>query len=69
MAIWLETPRDQRLARGISRDGEPLRPQWDRWMAEEDAFFERDGTRDRADLIVDGSPSEPHDPDLEFITA
>jgi adenylate kinase family enzyme len=37
--------------------------------AEEDAFFERDGTRDRADLIVDGSPSEPHDPDLEFITA
>jgi uridine kinase len=69
MAIWLETPRDQRLARGISRDGEPLRPQWDLWMAEEDAFFERDGTRDRADLIVDGSPSEPLDPDLEFITA
>jgi uridine kinase len=69
MAIWLETPRDQRLARGISRDGEPMRPQWDSWMAEEDAFFERDGTRDRADLIVDGSPTVPHDPDLEFITA
>jgi hypothetical protein len=67
-AIWIETPREMRLERGIERDGESMRPAWDRWMAEEDAFYARDRTRERADLIVDGSPTLPHDPETEFVT-
>lgn len=66
-AIWVETPRPMRLARGLDRDGEAMRPQWDAWMAEEDAHYARDRTRDRADLIVDGAPSAAHDPDSEFV--
>jgi uridine kinase len=67
MAIWIESPREVRLKRGIDRDGEAMRPAWDRWMAEEDAFFESDWTRERTDLIVDGSPTLPHDPETEFV--
>lgn len=67
MAIWIEAPRAERMSRGIARDGETMRPAWEHWMAEEDAHFARDRTRDRADLIVDGSPSAPHDPDEEFV--
>lgn len=67
MGIWIDTPRDERMARGIARDGETMRPDWEHWMAEEDAHFARDRTRDRADLIVDGSPSVPHDPEEEFV--
>jgi uridine kinase len=67
-AIWIETPREMRLRRGIERDGESMRPAWDQWIAEEDAFFARDRTRERADLIVDGSPTLPHDPETEFVT-
>lgn len=67
LAIWVETPRAERLDRGIDRDGEPQRPQWERWMAEEDDFFARDEARDRANLIVDGSPAELDDPDVEFL--
>ena len=67
MAIWLESPREVRLKRGIERDGESMRPAWDRWMAEEDAFFDSDRTRERADIIVDGSPTLPHDPETEFV--
>ena len=68
MAIWIESPREVRLARGLERDGEAMRLAWDKWMAEEDAFFERDGTRERADVIVDGAPTLSHDPDVEFVT-
>jgi uridine kinase len=67
LAVWVETPRDLRLARGIARDGEAMRPQWDAWMAEEDAHYALDRTRDRADVIVDGAPSLTHDPETELI--
>jgi uridine kinase len=53
--VWVEAPAELRLARGIERDGEALRPQWIRWMADEAALFAREGTRSRADLLVDGT--------------
>jgi uridine kinase len=67
VAVWIETPRATRLARGIARDGESMRPEWDAWMEAEDAFFERDRARERADVVVDGAPTERHDPDAEFV--
>lgn len=50
--IWVEAPADERLRRGIARDGESHRGLWERWMREEAAFFERDRTRERADFVV-----------------
>lgn len=54
--IWLEADRDERFRRGIERDGETYLPHWLRWAEQEDALFATDGTRDRADLIIDTSP-------------
>ena len=54
--IWLEADREERYRRGIERDGELYRPYWSRWAACEDALFARDGTRSRADLIINTSP-------------
>jgi glycosidase len=67
--IWLEAPPERRLQRGLARDGDSARPDWELWMAEEDAFYARDPVRAQADLVVDGDPMLPHDPDLEFIAA
>jgi hypothetical protein len=58
-AVWVDAPREVRMRRGLERDGVGMRAHWDRWMAAEDAFFEADGTRDRADLVVDGDASAP----------
>lgn len=66
-AIWIETPRTARLARGITRDGESMLAQWETWMAEEDVHFAVDGSRDRADVVVDGAPSLSHDPESEHL--
>ena len=55
LLVWIEAPADVRLARGIARDGELLRPQWERWMIHERQHAERERTRERADLILDGS--------------
>ena len=54
--IWLEADLDERFRRGIERDGEPYLPHWRRWAAREQALFALDGTRSRADLIVDTTP-------------
>lgn len=54
LRVWVEATRDKRLARGIARDGEQNRPQWLRWSATEDAHFRTDGTKARADILVDG---------------
>lgn len=57
--VWVEAPRDVRLRRGIDRDGEALRAQWHAWQDAEDAHFARCRTRDRADLVVDGTAGAP----------
>jgi uridine kinase len=67
VVVWVEASRDRRLARGLERDGDAMRAQWEQWMAEEDAHFATDRARDRADVIVDGAPSVPHDPEDAFV--
>ena len=52
--VWVETPADVRLDRGLARDGERLRNHWLVWREAEDAMFARERTRDRADVVVDG---------------
>jgi uridine kinase len=52
--IWVETPRDLRLWRGIERDGEEMREQWETWMAGEDRYIERERPAEHADLVVPG---------------
>lgn len=50
--VWVEAPSDLRLARGIARDGEEIRPQWLRWRHDEADLFARLATRDHADLVL-----------------
>jgi uridine kinase len=52
--VWVEAPPDVRLERGLARDGLDLRGHWLAWREAEDAMFAREGTRDRADVVVDG---------------
>lgn len=67
LAAWIETPPEKRLARGIDRDGEHMRDRWTEWMIAEDEHFEREQSRRRADVVVNGAPSLAHDPDAEFV--
>jgi len=53
--IWIETPRDERLRRGLERDGAEAISDWERWMSDEDSHYEHDPTRARADLVLDGT--------------
>ena len=58
--VWVQAPRDQRLRRGLARDGADHRELWLRFQNAEEAFFAADRTRERADLIVDaGDPEAP----------
>jgi uridine kinase len=53
--IWVEAPEKIRLERGVARDGEDALNLWLAWMHQERAFFLKDSTRDRADLLVNGT--------------
>jgi uridine kinase len=65
--IWIDTPANVRLARGLARDGEELRDFWQQWIAGENRHFAADRTRERADLVVDGNPAAPYDPESQFV--
>jgi hypothetical protein len=67
LSFWVEASAGERLRRGMARDGEQMRSLWAEWMALEDEFFGRDGAPDRADYIVSGEPSLPHDPATEVV--
>ncbi|WP_151524689.1 NUDIX domain-containing protein [Serinicoccus kebangsaanensis] len=54
--VWVEAEDELRMRRGIARDGEAFRPHWERWAVQEAELFAADGTRGRADLVVDTTP-------------
>ncbi|CAN5177258.1 hypothetical protein BH11ACT5_BH11ACT5_00720 [soil metagenome] len=53
-SVWVDTPRDLRLARGLERDGQQAAPLWAAWMAAEDAWVALENPRASASLIVEG---------------
>jgi uridine kinase len=53
--VFVEADRELRMRRGIARDGEAYRPHWERWAVQEDRLYAADGTRERADVVVDTS--------------
>ena len=55
MLVWVEAPYDVRLRRGLERDGDAFAPHWEQWAADEAALFARERTRERADVVVDGT--------------
>jgi uridine kinase len=52
--VWVETPSEVRVRRGLERDGEQARGEWLAWHEREQSMFERERTRQRADVVVDG---------------
>jgi uridine kinase len=58
LLVWVEAPEPLRFERGIERDGEAYRPHWRRWARQEDVHFATEGTRERADVVIDGSRGE-----------
>ncbi len=55
LLVWVEAPPDERLRRGLERDGEQVRDHWTAWMIEEEQHFVANDTRARADVHLDGS--------------
>jgi uridine kinase len=53
-AIWVEAPEEVRLRRGLERDGQAARKQWEVWMAEEASYRNRERPDDRADVVISG---------------
>jgi predicted kinase len=47
--IWVELDEATRKRRAFERDGDSYRPVWDRWAAQERAFF----ARERPDILAD----------------
>lgn len=66
--IWLECPRDIRLARGIARSGEKIRAMWENdWMVAEDLSIAAHQPGARASLVIDSSGVLRHDLEREFV--
>jgi len=65
--IWVESPDEVRLRRGLERDGESHRQLWLDSMSTERQFFTADATAARADLRVNGSPNVSHDQESEVV--
>lgn len=56
LQIWVDAPRELRLARALHRDGPQLMHRWlEDWMPSEDAYVAREYPQERVDLIVDGT--------------
>lgn len=50
--VWVGADRDLRLDRGLARDGEAMRTEWEQWLLDEQDLHARERTRDRADVVL-----------------
>ncbi|GGM48268.1 hypothetical protein GCM10011608_36380 [Micromonospora sonchi] len=66
LAVFVTAPAALRLTRAVARDGPSILPELRRWHDGERAHFAADDTEARADLLVDGAPTLPHDPDRYY---
>jgi uridine kinase len=53
--VWVEVGDELRFERGRVRDGEAMQEHWRQFALDERALFERERTRERADVLVDGT--------------
>lgn len=54
--IWVDSPHNIRLARGLERDGEGARDRWEKeWMPAEERYVRIHQPYNAADLIIEGS--------------
>ena len=69
--VWVQTDRAVAWARGLARDGgDPAQEAfWHQWEAAERPFLAAERPWERADVIVDGAPTLPHDPVTELVAA
>jgi uridine kinase len=67
LAVWVESPRETCLRRGLERDGQGALAVWERWMVEEDAYVAAELPDERAAGVVDGAPTVAHAPGIEFV--
>jgi uridine kinase len=54
-SVWIDTPPELRLARGLERDGSGSRARWQAWMAAEEAYRIRERPDEHADIVVSGA--------------
>jgi uridine kinase len=57
--VWVEVGDELRLARGLARDGDHMEPCWRGFMESERELFARYRSRERADVLVDGTGARP----------
>ncbi len=63
--VWMDCPRELRLARGLARDGQEALAQWrDEWMPAEDRYASTQRPMDLADLLLDWECTESGSPTL-----
>lgn len=56
LRVWVECPRELRLARGLARDGEGARLRWvEDWMPSEDRYVREHRPMEYANVIVSGA--------------
>lgn len=67
LSVQVTAPDPVRLRRALDRDGAHLLAELRRWHAGEAAHFATDRTADAVDLVVDGAPTLPHDPDHYYV--
>ena len=53
--VWIDTPRAERLRRGLERDGAEQEAQWLGWMSAEDEYVRREDPAAHADLVLPGT--------------
>jgi uridine kinase len=50
--IWIDIDHSLGLERVISRDGQSIKPQMQKWLAQQEQHFAREGTQNAADFIL-----------------
>lgn len=55
LKIWVETPKEVCLRRGLARDGQEAAKAWQFWQQQEDEYIRDFKPEEKADIVIDGA--------------
>lgn len=59
LVVYVDAPAEVRIRRGLERDGDHMRDEWERWQRIEDAHMREHDTLFAANAVIDGTSDVP----------
>ena len=67
LKLWIEVNKETGINRVLTRDGQQIQEQMEKWQTQESKFFLENNSKEKSDIWIDGDPVVKIDTSSQFV--